>query len=438
MALQVKAGSFNIGTGAAGTTVEVTLGFEMKGMILWWSGRTESTDAAGSMTHLRGMGFAAGATAFRAVAGRDVDASDTANTDGGHRSDACIAEMGDGALVGWADVQSVSSTAVTFEVLDQFNTDLRVSYLALGGASLTTEIGTFSTGSSTGAQTVSTTAVGTCLFLLTCDSNASAPAVTTSSSLSFGAAQSSTVQYVWAGLADNGVTTARTQGYCRQGNILAHLTFGGAGGILNYGDFTSFNSAPNGFTLNHVARNATKVVHYLLLSGSDAAAVELGDTLMSTSAGTVTVSGLGIAPTEVLLVSACRAESAVGTSTAGDEWSLGATDGLSNRVVQQASSRNGNTLAFTHAAVQYDELYLNVDVASDTIEGSADIASFTADGFTLDMEDGDPAASFAWFVATAGPVSPAGNVTLTPTVGSQPFSSTAMSLGFAVVMPDVP
>lgn len=415
MGLDVKTGQFNIGTGAATTTVTLTLGFEMKVILLWWSGRTDSTDAEGSATSLRGFGFATSASSFRALCTRNEDAAGSSIADSGHRADACIAEQGDGAFIGWADVQSVSSTEVIFEIIDAFATDLRVSYLALGGTDIDGEIGTFtSTGTAPVNQTVNTTNVGKAIIFAGIASSVNAPATTTQSWLQIGAATSSSSEYTLSGGSGNNDGTMVTSAYCRGAECVTNHSSATPDTIDCRAEFVSFNSGTPGFTINWLERTGSRRHHYLLLYGTFQ--VALGDLLTLNTTGTITESGLAFAPTAMMLLSACRAESTIDTVTAHDEWSVGAATSASERVGQNSTARDGNTTAFTMTSIQADEVYINFDPTTDTREGSADFTGFTSDGFTLDMDDADPVESFAWYIAFAAaggaPIAPKRLLTL--------------------------
>jgi hypothetical protein len=401
MALSVASGSFNIGTGAAGTTATISPGFETKALILWWSGRTESTDAFGSATSLKGMGFAVSDSSFQCCATRDQDAAGTSVTSMGQRDDACILELGVDVAAGWADVQSISSTDVVFEVIDPFTTDLRVSYLALGGSDITAaEVGNFlAAGVAPTNQIVPTTNEGKAIFFLTTRLGTVIPTAGANASIMFGAATSSASEYVLSNNTDDGATTGDTAAYCLAGECIATIS-----GTLTTCDtraeFVSFNATPS-FTINWIERSVAPRVMYLQLSGTNLN-VALGDFQTLNTTGTITETGLAFQPSALMVMSANVAAHTADTPTAHDEWSVGVAT-ASHRMVQQSSSRDGNTTMFVQTGIQYDEVYLNADPATDAIEGSADWQAFTSDGFTLDMDDADPAAAFAGYIALGNP-----------------------------------
>ncbi len=403
MALDVAVGSFNIGTGAAASTVTITPGFTTKALILWWNGRTNSTDSGGSATVLRGMGFATSASAFGSWCCRDEDAAATSATARAYRTDACILEISDSALVGWADVQSINSTQVVFEILDQFVTDMRIFYIAYGGSDITAaEVGTFTaTGSAPVNQIVTTSTQGK-LVLFGGIRLATVNTATAGSNSFFGGASSSSDEYVWAGRSRDAQNSGDAVSYSRAGECIAFAT-DTSSATTDRAEFVSFNATPS-FTINWLERASAHVIFYLQLSGTFQ--VALGDILTLNSTGTITETGIAFQPTSLLLASANRAANTADVPTANDELSLGAATGSGNQLVAQSSVLNGNTTMFTQTFVEYDAIYNNVDPSADTIEGKADFTAFTSDGFTLNMSDADPSAYFAWYLAMASAAVP--------------------------------
>ncbi len=404
MALEQAVGSFNIGTGAAGTTVTITPGFETKALILWWNGSTSSTDAAGSGTNMRGMGFATSSSSFRSWTQLDTDNVGTSDVQRAWRNDACIVEITTTAstFAGWADVQSISSTQVVFEILDAFVTDMRIFYLALGGSDITAaECGDFvAAGTAPVNQTVNTSTQGKLLFLGGCREVAANTWTSTSgASAFFGVATDSSHEYVWSAKSRQGSSTGDATAYCYNGECIAFNTDTSSSTVMfDRAEFVSFNATPS-FTINWIERTLASNICYLQLSGTFQ--VALGDILTLNTTGTITETGLAFQPTALLLTSANRAQSTQDVSSADDKLSLGAATGSGNQLVMNSGARNANTTMFTQIGVEYDAIYDNIDTATDGIVGKADFTGFTSDGFTLNMSDADPVASFAWYVAFA-------------------------------------
>lgn len=397
MALVSHTGAFNITTAAAGNTVAVTgVGFTPKAIIFWWSGRTESANAGGSATSLRGMGFAVSSASFCARASRDQDAVGTSVTNNGGRDDACILELAADAFAGWADLQSMDADGFTIEILDQFVTDLRVHYIAYGGSDITNaEIGRFTaTGTAPVEQDVTNSGFQPNITFFLMGAGSDPPSVGAPAFFSFGAATDASHQAVVADRANDAASSGQTMSYCRAGEC-AVLVGGTFPQVVDRAEFVSHNA--DGFTVNWLARVGAERVNWLSIQGGQWV---IGDALTQTDTTTaIAESGFGFAPQSLLLASACRAQDTAGSSTAHAEWSVGAAVSTSNRRAQQTSSRNGNTNMFTQTFLRTDAVYINVDPTSDALEGLMDVQSFDSDGFTAIMDDADPSQAFFWYVA---------------------------------------
>lgn len=414
MSVASKVGTFNITTGAAASTVAITdVGFQPTVVIFWWSGLTAASNGDRA-THLRGIGWATSASLFGAVCTRDEDAVGTSNTDNGFRTDACIAEMGDGAIAGWADLQSFDSGGFTLEIIDAFTTNLFVSYLALGGDSITNaECGVFTaTGVAPTNQTVNNSGnfQPSITFLLSAALNANAPAVAADSNLAFGVASSTSNEHVWWGGANSAQTSGDTATYCLAGELFASAAGSAVISPINRAEFVSHNASPGGFTLNWLERSDANRVLWLSIAGGDWA---VGDLQTRTDGNDIAVTGLASQPTAILFVSANKAATtADATPAVHDEWSVGAATSPTERAVQHVASRDGNTNMFVFRTARADAVYVNADPANATytLEGLMDLKSIESDGFTCVMDDVDPVAAFVWYVA-AGPAAITGRTT---------------------------
>src|SRR3990172_13107354 len=137
MTISCLAGSFNTGTGALGSTIDVTGSITISGasaVILFFNGRTDNVDAAGRATRWRGLGFAVSATDRRCQVSQDADAA-AAHTGGSYHSNAaCIASVGEGtATDGLLDFDSWLSNGFRLIVDDVMPRSYRVGYLIITG-----------------------------------------------------------------------------------------------------------------------------------------------------------------------------------------------------------------------------------------------------------------------------------------------------------------
>lgn len=403
MALSAKVLSFNIGTGAAASTVTVTPGFETQFAILFWSGRTASTDGNGAGTHFRGVGILSNNTntglTFGAVASRSADAGGNAIADASIRTDACILEQADGAMAGWADVQSVSSTQVVFEILDQFATDLRVTGIFFGGSDIThTVVGAFTaTGAAPVDQSVDLSFAPSLLFVLGSGAVADAPTTAADSEIEFGVARAASSSFSYAGASNDGAANMVTESYLRDNELIAAYD-AGITAVSNRATFVSFSGtggAGNGFTINWAARGIASRHIYLAVGGTFQSAI--GSFLTQTDTTTDMTGSTSFTPKGMLFVSHNKAQNTAGGLSAHDKWSMGAATSTSEQHCQAIADRDGNTSSFVSMAVEQDHIYVNMDEVNRTLQGSANLTAVSSSGFTARMTDADPAqGSVCW------------------------------------------
>jgi hypothetical protein len=404
MGLSSHVGSFNITTGALGSTVVVSgMSFQPKVVIFFWEGLTATSNGVRG-TARRGIGAAVSASSFFCRSTFDTDAAGTAVAKAGNVTDACVGEINNaGTYVGKADLQSFNSDGFTLEITDAFVTDLLVSYIAYGGSSITNaEIGAFiPSGTAPVNQTVNNT--GNFQPNITFFFYSPTPADAT---LMIGAATSSSAEAVMLTSANDAATSGATGSYCLAGECIAyHVSLAATTSPTTRAEFVSHNASPGGFTINWLERGDAGGVTYLSIKGGNWL---VGDFLTQTDTTTaIAASGFGFAPKGVLFMSAGRAATAANAApSAHSEASIGAATSASARVCRQMASRNGNTAMFVHLAARTDCVYINSDPANAayTLEGLGDVQTFDSDGFTCIMDDADPTQSFVFYIA-AGEVS---------------------------------
>jgi len=404
MALSAKVGHFNIGLGAAASTVAITgVGFLPKAIVFWWSGRTESTDTAGNATHLRGVGWTTGPANNVSKCTRSVHGSASlAIADVSHRDDACITEAGDGALIGWADLQSFDADGFTLEILDAFVTDLRVSYLALGGDTLTNATtGVIAGPAATGNEAY--TGVGfqpDFLLLSGIKTTGAPPAFSADSDLTIGMVSGPSNQFCYTGGSNDAATTTQTAAYSNDLEMAGHVA-PAINAMSNRAEFVSFDA--DGVTLNWLEAGSLGRSHYYLalkLGGN----IQVGTVLTQTDTVTpIAVSSLGFTPRAVLFVSHTLAESTQDVVQDHDTWSMGAATGTAARVAQGIRDQDAAATTVITTAIETDAVYVKVDGSG--VVGLMDLTEMGADGFTCLMDDADPAQAlvgYAVFGESAG------------------------------------
>ena len=394
--MSAHAGSFNITTAAATSTVAVTgVGFQPTCILFWWSGRTESTDASGSADAQIGFGVCGGTTIRGARTARYEDGVTTTVCSMYQSVLGAILEVdGTGALAGSADLSSFDSDGFTMVIDTQFTTNLRVSYLALD---MITDVDIqFVTHSATGSQAVSGLGFAPdALMALGCWGTGETGA--TAGFMHVGAATGPSnewSQYVWN---RNGQSTTVADSYGYGGEITARSQT--TGPPTTRAEVTSLDS--DGYTLNVLEAGATAATLYIALAGGQ---IAVGDTVTYTDTSNHGVTGVGFQPEGVLLVSVCEAEHAQDTETDDSKMSIGAFVGSSVRTAQAISSQNGLSTSEVFTAIEHDEAYIRPDLA-DGVEGLMDAVSLDSDGFTVVMDDADPGAAFVGYIAFAATAS---------------------------------
>lgn len=155
-----------------------------------------------------------------------------------------------------------------------------------------------------------------------------------------------------------------------------------AGTILAEATFVSFDS--DGFTLNwSTAAASSWDIHFLALGGVDYANVYVGTTVM-TASGSHAVTGVGFLPTALIsMAHTPPSGSAIapwGWTTGDVHMSIGFTDGTTDVVM---GARIGSSFVSARTSVTDGSLVWHK--SSSTTELTADLTSFDADGFTLNV-----------------------------------------------------
>lgn len=397
MPLLSKVGSFSGGTGALSSTVVITgLGFTPKALIFWYSGRSESSDTIGRASHYRGFGIATGDSSRAAACSNSLDAQATTDANRAHSNAACILSVSAGSAVdGALDLQSLDTDGFTLVVDDVMPRDLRVSYLALGGDSITNAtVGVFQEAAATGNQ--ATTGAGfqpDFLFFIHSVFGTAPAAGTTHSQMGIGAAVSSSQQACWCGDASNAAATSDTGTYCTDANCLGFI---GNPPTAIVSRATHVSMDADGFTLNWLERNSTRYVFYLALKGGN---YRVGNFLTQTDTVTdIAQTGFGFRPSAAMLISHLTTESASDTAQAEDRLSVGAFSSLSDRNAQAVFDEDNLADSEVTTAIELDEVYINI-ASTSVVQGLMDVKSIDSDGFTMIMDDADPGQNYVWYMA---------------------------------------
>lgn len=436
---RVKAGSFNIGTGGAGSQQTISSlwpeSAEPDLIVFAWSGNTSTSGSPNIelATHLRGMGWAARSTSCifisqgqqgggenvlsrthsatlnvqRAVATRDEDAAASAIADVSHSTADCIVQMGDGGRVARAFVASVGSGSFTVEIRGSaFTVDLNVEYWAFTGLLAMTH------GVTTGPSGGGAIAIGHNLqekpsaFLMLGGTVAGlgGDASDIDSTLSFGVAAltvSGGLNQACIGVGANEASASGSTGtYIRGGECFAGPAGNpGTGAPGSRCSATSFSTSD--VNLNFGDRENADIF-WMAISGGVWDVVEF--TASATLDAEIRLPYLGFQPLGAMFVTGVGSESGEGAvPNAHDVWSVGvaSTQDDGATVVQRCqavASRDGNTTMFTQNAAAFDKVHLRIDPTTDTLEGHAAVSDFH-DPIRLTQTNADPSPPFGFCVA---------------------------------------
>jgi hypothetical protein len=439
MALQCYVDAFNIGTGAAASTVVRTgYGFQPKACVYWWSGRTESAATFARKNPQMGMGLATSPTNRACVTGYSQDAAATMITNRRHDAANVIATSTFttvDVLEGSADLQSFDSASgggQTLVITDAFAASYRIHCLALGGSDLTNAaVVQFQVPTTPGSFDITTVGFQPdALLLLTCALGTAPAAVSADNFLSLGVATAAGDQGNLAifDLDAQGTSIAAKYGYGAE--VLAGSnTIGAMGARMS---FTSMLST--GFRCNVLETlGNTYYIWALALQGGSYA---VGNLVTSTTLNaTIAESGLGFAPTGGLLLSHAAAQNTQDVSVAQANVSLGAFTSPTNRACQSIVSMNAANSAQCASSVREDACLQMLN--SHTVSaGVVDVQTMDADGFTLIMDVADVTTTkYVTYLAFG---TPAGFPPLTatlPGITATPAAASTVLRGLSAMLP---
>lgn len=410
MATQCHVGSFNTGTGAASTTVEVNFPagnqFQPEAILFWWGGGTSATDAVETGgSHFVGMGAATGTTARWAIATVADDATGgNSNTAKRYSDAACVLlSLGNGTgNDGALDLQSFDTDGFTLVVDTQCAVSLRVHYLALAGdATTNAEAGSFTTASATGNAQFSTGFQPEFVMITGTGQINTAPNGGGSAKLSVGMATSTSARgVVYAGSQDNAATTVDARyGYLGEVYVGRDGVTVAGDALRARADFVSFDATP-GVTLDYLETGFGGTGHtafYLALAGGD---YLVGDLSTATNTTPFSESGFGFKPAGVFLASHGKTQSTQNTQEDHALLCLGAFSATDARAASCSRSETGiSSNSNVTTAVEHDACYVRLDTSTDTVVGVMDVDSIDSGGFTVVMDDADPDAAMVLYAA---------------------------------------
>jgi hypothetical protein len=396
VSLQSATGTISIlSTDTIGTTKVVSgLAFAPQIVFFFWSGQASSTDAITGANMQFGAGLATGAADRRAAGGQSDHGVSTTNTQAGYRNDV-VAFMhgGAGGWLGLLDLQSMDGGGFTTVIDDQFPSDMRVNWFAIGGGDITNlSVGTFQ--ATTVSTTQSITAPGfqsDLVFFLRAGRSAGAPPNDTADGNVVLGANDGTRQWVCSWCSDDLVTTTSCG---RHGNGSQSIVAAATTSIQRRAT-TAITST--GFDVTWDATPATAYqTFYVCIKGGKWRADSL---LTRTDGADISKTGFGFQPVGALFVSHGTAENTVSGVTTHSAMTIGAASSVSSRGAMAGTDQHAVTTTACTEAIEYDEVYIRIDPTTSAVVGLMDLKSFDADGLTCVMDDTDPDAAWCGFLA---------------------------------------
>lgn len=422
MAYNAFLDAFNIGTGAASSTVPRTgYGFTPKACIYFWSGQTGTVDVVGRLDYKGGIGVACSSTDRRFVV---VQSDDGPTTTASNRKQSAAGCLGGltiaGADDGEASLQSFDSDGQTLVINSAFTTNIRVHAAALGGTDLT-NAATFQFQAPTATGNADVTSLSfqpDALLLFSVGSATAPPTTTTHAIISVGMATGASNQGVAATMDTHNVGTSVTGRYAYTGECVAlHAT---ATTLSFRASFVSFLS--NGFRLNWLEVDGTTqpYVFGLALQGGSYSVGNVAAVLDTTT--TIPVTGLGFDPVAALFLSHGAVTNTQDTPVTTSMMSLGAMTSATSRGVHAWGAREAQGFANNGATVQHDEVYASLQTGSiGALNALMDIQSVDTGGWTGIMDDADTVAARIFYLAIGAAAGGGGPATtpMRPVVVSQ-------------------
>jgi hypothetical protein len=395
MAMDAHAGSFTIQTAANSLTTVTDPNFTPKAIVFWGTGRTEATDAIGRANVFTTFGWAASTTSRAVVGGFSEDAQGASDADRAANENACIVQMTAARAVdGLGDLHSFNTNGFTIMTDDDFSSGVRISYLALGGDSLTgVTAGRFQAPTSTGTAAVTGMAFQPdCVLLMNYGSTTDPPVTSPHLTMGVGAAASSTARFTVGVRSQNNQSNATTSHYIYSGECI-HKIDPVTVAAAERADFDSFQA--DGFWLDWTEVNEATDTFYLALAGGN---YTVGNLQTQTDSSLITESGFGYQPTGALLMSCFQSESAQDVPAGDNRLSIGAFSSATSRTAQAILDETGAADTEVTTAIEHDACYVSI-AADSTIDGLMDVQTIGSDGFSLIMDNADPAQRFVGYIA---------------------------------------
>jgi len=394
MAYSAYAGAFNIDSSVtAGNDQSVTgVGFQPKIVFFFWAGGTAAVDEVAGGTYNLGFGAATASDSRWSVVTMSEDGQADSDCYRYQSVSCCIRTYSAaGTLDGYADFKEFGADGFTLTIDDQFASNYRVSFLALGGADLTNVyLGSKQRDADTGACAVTGVGFqpGAVIF---CTGHGSATEhASTTGAFSLGWTDGTNDGVVGLVVEDN-QAASDTKGYGYNAEVLAQVVYWSSS-LSNRDSTTSLDA--DGFTLNQ-DEGATQLYYFFAcLKGGQYA---VGDLTTRTDGNNISEDP-GFDPVALLFSSANRAHSTQDTATDHARISIGAATATDERTVAAISDEDAQATTETAYTNQDDAVYAHV--VDDAIEALMDVTDMAVGtGFACVMDDTETSACWVNYLA---------------------------------------
>lgn len=404
----------DLGEFAGGTEPKtITLGFEPKLILLFAS--FQGSYGAFSGENYLVMGVAVGTTpseAFQftecASAGWNGNAFFGPIARRSRRSGEIISDINIGGITAnTAHISNISSSGFTIDFTNGNGSGSRYQWLAIGGDDVSVAIGSLTSATSTGNQSVTGLSIAPSFYMLIGGSDGqSANGIYSTLGLCDGTHQGVSGWHQFGNANGNAGTPSDVTNYQRTTKVAAILN-DLDGSVLGEASHVSLNA--DGFTVNWTtAASSSETIKYIAVSGIHA---HVGALTQPSSTGVQSITSLAVTPDAVLFLSAGSvASSSVQTNLRGSlgfgktSLNLAIFNGDNDNIGSLANRRNiryaSNTSCIIHATPTGTTTG-TVDAAAELVDaGEIDGAGY----FTLDWSSADSTARQTLYMAL-GPLS---------------------------------
>jgi hypothetical protein len=399
VALSTKVAAFTwLSTDPAGTTYDVTLGFQPKLVFVYHLGSASSTDTVGRGSARMSFGAAKDGTT-RAASGLHSSDANTNQVYIGWHSTTAVALQATGTL----DVDAVAnwpSDGIRFVVDIQSSATVRVGVLALGGSDLTAvTVGSFQEPGATGNQTIAhglgATPTGVIFFTGGLATAPPATATTGPMCLTLGAYDGAS-SWVITQFGDDGATSSTNCSYVVNTQVLAM----GLEGVTLNARATAVSLDATNITINWAARAATRYIFYAAWVGG---LFDCGSVSTRTDTTPFTGPTAGFVPKASLFASAARPASVTNDPTGHGQLSLGLATSASERLAQSMIDVTGLLNTQVSTALETDAVYARISTdVTPAIAALMDVTNMAVDPMALVMDAADPSASLVLMASWGG------------------------------------